>query len=221
MGPPHADEEGEAEGAPGGIHRHPPPCPTPRPGRRSPCRPARLGGPPWPTAPRWEVRPSRPTAIQAYDAEAVIASNDAEHPLVTRCRLHGERAMPVMTRDARVRAREAVCRHRTVPPTAIDFGPEPFLRLLPHRRHRAARGRHRRRRRQVDLGVTPARHRGRPTPRPSPSPETPRCPRVGLVLGPAEGRNLAIRFRTPPPSSRRVPGRGGDASDDPAHARSG
>ncbi|MHB8874369.1 MAG: choice-of-anchor D domain-containing protein [Myxococcaceae bacterium] len=70
-----------------------------------------------------------PTAVQAYEAVAVIESNDAEHPSL-RVPLRGEGTHPVMI----VTPECAVAKHcngtAVVTPPSIDFAPEPFLRLL-------------------------------------------------------------------------------------------
>lgn len=70
-----------------------------------------------------------PTAVQAYDAELLIASNDPEHA-VLRVPVHGEGAMPVMTVTPECLASKKCAGTYTVSPPAIDFGPEPFLRRL-------------------------------------------------------------------------------------------
>ena len=71
-----------------------------------------------------------PSAVAAFEAELVVASNDPQH-LATRVPLHGEGAMPVMTVTPECAASSHCTGTATVVPPALDFGAEPFSRLLP------------------------------------------------------------------------------------------
>lgn len=71
-----------------------------------------------------------PSALAAYEASLVITSNDEEHPRLT-VPLLGEGAKPVMVVTPECSAARKCTGSATVDPPALDFGAEPFARLLP------------------------------------------------------------------------------------------
>lgn len=72
----------------------------------------------------------RPDALQAYEAELVIASNDEEHPEIL-IPITGEGAHPLMSVTPDCQATRHCRGTVTVDPPAIDFGEEPLQRAVP------------------------------------------------------------------------------------------
>ena len=157
-----------------------------------------------------------PTSVQAYEAVLTVASDDADRPTIEVLLTgEGSQAKIAVTPDCPV-ARKCVGAVTVLPPT-IDFGPEPFLRLLP-----------------VDVSTLPSVNivneglvtlvvTGIALEGPDAAaftiPGNNTIPAGGLELEPSAGRNLAIRFK---PTSEAQQTYAADLviqSDDPARPR--
>jgi hypothetical protein len=132
-----------------------------------------------------------PTAVAGYTAAVAIASNDPDRP-VTRVALVGEGALPKLELTPECAAARGCVGTAVVTPPSIDFGAEPFMRLsmidptrLPSVTVVNAGS--------VDLEVSSARFEGNDAAAFSFAGNA-MFPAGGLTLGPAEGRNFAIRF---------------------------
>lgn len=71
----------------------------------------------------------RPTALQAYEAQLVIASNDEDRPEII-LPISGEGAHPLLTVTPQCEATQQCRGTVTVDPPSIDFGEEPFQRAV-------------------------------------------------------------------------------------------
>lgn len=71
-----------------------------------------------------------PTALQAYDATLVVASNDPDHPRI-EVALNGEGAHPVMTVTPECDPAQKCRGTAVVDPPSLDFGAEPLSRAVP------------------------------------------------------------------------------------------
>lgn len=131
-----------------------------------------------------------PSAFAAYEAALVIASNDEDRPQI-RVPLLGEGTKAIVEVTPECGAARNCVGSVTVSPPAIDFGAEPFLRLLPIDVSRLPAvvvvnaG-------PVPLDFTSATFEGAD---PAAFTLEGSLPDGGLTLGLSEGRNLPIRFK--------------------------
>lgn len=134
----------------------------------------------------------RPSALLAYEAVLHIASNDEEHPDVSVL-LSGEGATPKLEVTPECRTDKKCTGSAVVDPPSIDFGPEPFVRLLPLPVTALPTvaivnaG-------EVDLVVTRLAFEGLDAAAFSIEGNA-ALPAGGERLGPSEGRNLSLEFK--------------------------
>ncbi len=157
-----------------------------------------------------------PTSAQAYEAVLTVASDDPEHATVEVLLTgEGSQAQIAVTPDCAV-ARKCVGTVTVMPPS-IEFPPEPFVRLLPvdvstlPSVNILNEG-------LVDLQVSAVAFQG-PDAAAFAIPGNATFPAAGLLLKPAEGRSLSVRFTPSSEAQQSYSAQMVISSDDPARPK--